>query len=137
MSEQQLDAPRRIVVGVDGSEPSKAALRWAVPIAEASSARIEAVIAWDYPSTFARSPRRSEHRLQPPVDSLEPSQRTYEGIGRSNSSELPGPRGSRNTAGRLSPGTDLNSSRPRTFARQKEKVTPTTPKQPRNPKTST
>jgi nucleotide-binding universal stress UspA family protein len=52
MSEQQLDAPKRIVVGVDGSEPSKAALRWAVPIAEASGARIEAVIAWDYPSTF-------------------------------------------------------------------------------------
>jgi nucleotide-binding universal stress UspA family protein len=34
MSEQQLDAPKRIVVGVDGSEPSKAALRWAVPIAQ-------------------------------------------------------------------------------------------------------
>ena len=53
MSGQLPDAPRRIVVGVDGSEPSKAALRWSVPIAAALGARIEAVIAWEYPSTFA------------------------------------------------------------------------------------
>lgn len=46
MSGQPPDAPRRIVVGVDGSEPSKAALRWSVPIAAALGARIEAVIAW-------------------------------------------------------------------------------------------
>jgi nucleotide-binding universal stress UspA family protein len=53
MSEQQLDASERIVVGVDGSESSKAALRWAARIASAIGARIEAVIAWDYPSGFA------------------------------------------------------------------------------------
>ncbi len=37
---------RRIVVGVDGSEPSQAALRWSLAEAEQRAARVEAVIAW-------------------------------------------------------------------------------------------
>ncbi|MEW6153195.1 MAG: universal stress protein [Actinomycetota bacterium] len=40
----------RIVVGVDGSEPSGAALRWAVSEAELRGASVEAVLAWRYPS---------------------------------------------------------------------------------------
>jgi nucleotide-binding universal stress UspA family protein len=36
----------RIVVGVDGSEPSKDALRWASFMAEATGSAIEAVAAW-------------------------------------------------------------------------------------------
>jgi nucleotide-binding universal stress UspA family protein len=40
---------RRIVVGVDGSESSKAALTWAVHQAELTGASVEAVIAWHYP----------------------------------------------------------------------------------------
>jgi nucleotide-binding universal stress UspA family protein len=47
MSEQQLE--RRIVVGVDGSPSSKAALAWAVRQAELAGASVEAVIAWRYP----------------------------------------------------------------------------------------
>lgn len=39
----------RIVVGVDGSPSSKAALAWAVEQAELTSASVEAVIAWHYP----------------------------------------------------------------------------------------
>jgi nucleotide-binding universal stress UspA family protein len=39
----------RIVVGVDGSEPSKQALRWARRMAAGAGARLEAVIAWQYP----------------------------------------------------------------------------------------
>ncbi len=39
----------RIVAGVDGSEPSLAALRWAVRQAELIGATVEAVIAWHYP----------------------------------------------------------------------------------------
>lgn len=42
----------RIVVGVDGSEPSKAALRWAARLAPAIGATIEAVIAWEFPTNF-------------------------------------------------------------------------------------
>ena len=39
----------RIVVGVDGSDPSRQALRWAQRLAAGAGARIEAVIAWQYP----------------------------------------------------------------------------------------
>jgi len=40
----------RIVVGVDGSEPSKAAFRWAVRQAELTGAVVDAVIAWEFPA---------------------------------------------------------------------------------------
>jgi len=43
---------QRIVVGVDGSDRSKAALRWAVRQAELTGSSVDAVIAWQYPSTF-------------------------------------------------------------------------------------
>jgi nucleotide-binding universal stress UspA family protein len=39
----------KIVVGVDGSESSKDALRWALRQAELSGSHVEAVIAWQYP----------------------------------------------------------------------------------------
>ncbi len=39
----------RIVVGVDGSEQSKAALRWAVAQAELTGGVVEAVFAWQNP----------------------------------------------------------------------------------------
>ena len=42
----------RVVVGVDGSESSQAALCWAVHIAPAIDADVEAVIAWDYPPAY-------------------------------------------------------------------------------------
>jgi len=41
---------RRIVVGVDGSPSSKAALAWAVGQARLTGDSIEAVIAWHYPA---------------------------------------------------------------------------------------
>jgi nucleotide-binding universal stress UspA family protein len=44
------DVRPRIVVGVDGSDPSKLALRWAARIAAAENARIEAVMAWQMPT---------------------------------------------------------------------------------------
>jgi nucleotide-binding universal stress UspA family protein len=57
MSEQQQPlADHRIVVGVDGSESSKAALAWAVEQAKLTSATVEAVIAWHYPVAFAGVP---------------------------------------------------------------------------------
>ncbi|REE98692.1 universal stress protein [Thermomonospora umbrina] len=42
----------RIVVGVDGSDESKAALRWAARQAEATGAWLEPITAWDIPVTF-------------------------------------------------------------------------------------
>jgi nucleotide-binding universal stress UspA family protein len=47
---QTTDARPRIVVGVDGSDPSKLALRWAARIAAAENARLEAVMAWQLPT---------------------------------------------------------------------------------------
>ena len=41
-----------IVVGVDGSEPSRAALRWALTEGRLRSARVEAVHAWDVPMIY-------------------------------------------------------------------------------------
>jgi nucleotide-binding universal stress UspA family protein len=52
MSEQGTTT-RRIVVGVDGSESSKQALRWAARLAAADGSRIEAITAWDYPQAYS------------------------------------------------------------------------------------
>ncbi|MER5476438.1 universal stress protein [Streptomyces sp. NPDC002734] len=41
--------PGRVVVGVDGSDPSRAALRWAVRYAERTGGTMEALNAWDFP----------------------------------------------------------------------------------------
>jgi nucleotide-binding universal stress UspA family protein len=41
----------RIVVGVDGSENSLVALRWALDEAQRSHATVQAVITWHYPYT--------------------------------------------------------------------------------------
>ena len=46
---ESVGVARRVVVGVDGSEPSKAALRWARVMAEATNSTLDAVIAWEYP----------------------------------------------------------------------------------------
>lgn len=48
MSDSGKDA-ERIVVGVDGSDASKAALRWAVGQGQASGAVVEALAAWEQP----------------------------------------------------------------------------------------
>jgi nucleotide-binding universal stress UspA family protein len=47
---------KRIVVGVDGSDSSRAALRWAMQHAKVSGARVEAVIAWRHPTTYDWEP---------------------------------------------------------------------------------
>ncbi|MER8105157.1 universal stress protein [Kitasatospora sp. NPDC094016] len=45
---------RRIVVGVDGSRPSRAALRWALGEARLTGAVVEAVTSWDEPGVYGR-----------------------------------------------------------------------------------
>ena len=42
----------RIVVGVDGSRHSQQALRWGAYFAAIFGARLEAVIAWEFPSSY-------------------------------------------------------------------------------------
>jgi nucleotide-binding universal stress UspA family protein len=47
---------RRIVVGIDGSEPSKQALRWAIGQARATEATLDVVTAWEYPTGYGWGP---------------------------------------------------------------------------------
>lgn len=51
MTIEQGEHEHRIVVGVDGSGPSKAALAWAVRQARLTGAVVDAVIAWEIPLT--------------------------------------------------------------------------------------
>ena len=44
---------RRIVVGIDGSESSMQALRWALRQATATGATVQAVGSWEWPATAA------------------------------------------------------------------------------------
>jgi nucleotide-binding universal stress UspA family protein len=43
---------RKIVVGVDGSDSSVLALRWAAHYGAVLAARLEVVMAWEYPASF-------------------------------------------------------------------------------------
>ncbi len=56
MSGSSGDARARIVVGVDGSEGSGQALRWAARQAGFTGAVVEAVIAWELPAFFGWAP---------------------------------------------------------------------------------
>jgi nucleotide-binding universal stress UspA family protein len=44
---------RKIVVGVDGSESSKCALRWALKQAALSGATVHAVTSWEFPAFYS------------------------------------------------------------------------------------
>lgn len=45
-----------VVVGVDGSQASKDALRWAAKQAQLTGAEVHAVIAWRWPTTYGWAP---------------------------------------------------------------------------------
>jgi len=53
MPAQESPVQPRIVVGIDGSESSASALRWAVRQAGLTGAAVDAVIAWHYPDLAA------------------------------------------------------------------------------------
>jgi nucleotide-binding universal stress UspA family protein len=46
----------RIVVGIDGSQSSRAALEWAADQARKTGTPLAAVAAWDYPASYGWSP---------------------------------------------------------------------------------
>jgi len=52
MASQVSSPGARIVVGVDGSEQSRLALVWALRLAEATGASIDAVISWHFPASL-------------------------------------------------------------------------------------
>ena len=47
---------RRIVVGVDGSGSSKAALRWAIRQGKLTGSSVEVVTTWHYPAAYGLAP---------------------------------------------------------------------------------
>jgi nucleotide-binding universal stress UspA family protein len=49
VTSQERESPQRFVVGVDGSEESRAALQWSVDEAVVHGARLEVVCAWEHP----------------------------------------------------------------------------------------
>jgi nucleotide-binding universal stress UspA family protein len=51
-----MSEPARIVVGVDGSENAKEALRWAAKQAGYTGANLDIVAAWEYPATYGWVP---------------------------------------------------------------------------------
>jgi nucleotide-binding universal stress UspA family protein len=56
MAEANTQPGRFIVVGVDGSEASVEALRWAIDQARATGARLVVIAAWEVPWTIMFSP---------------------------------------------------------------------------------
>ncbi|MFD5464516.1 universal stress protein [Kitasatospora sp. NPDC127059] len=83
----------RIVVGVDGSAPARAAARWAARLAGLTGGPLEAVAVWDFPCLFG------EHGLVPPaLDGFEPERRAAE-ILAETAADCAGPLCRRLTAG--------------------------------------
>ena len=58
------DHEHRIVVGVDGSESSKGALRWAIQQAKLIGASVDAVTAWRYPTGYGWAPAIGEYDFE-------------------------------------------------------------------------
>ena len=56
MSSQRPAGAGVVVVGVDGSEGSKDALRWALGYARLAGASVHALTAWQYPPSYAWAP---------------------------------------------------------------------------------
>ncbi|MGX6607001.1 universal stress protein [Micromonosporaceae bacterium Da 78-11] len=52
MTEQLVDSTRRIIVGVDGSQGSKTALKWAMRQAGLTGATVEAIATWQDPAQY-------------------------------------------------------------------------------------
>jgi nucleotide-binding universal stress UspA family protein len=63
MTGQATDNTRRITVGVDGSQGSKTALKWAMDQARLTGATIEAVITWPDPVVYGYT-----YAWMPPLD---------------------------------------------------------------------
>lgn len=68
--------PRELLVGIDGSDPSRAALAWAGAVARAFDAKVVLASAWQYPSTAVFPTAKAD--LQGPDQVDKQVQRTLE-----------------------------------------------------------
>ncbi|MCM2430088.1 universal stress protein [Streptomyces sp. RKAG337] len=55
MPQQTPEPARRVVVGIDGSECSKSALKWAMTYARLTGSSVEAITTWQNPDTYVYS----------------------------------------------------------------------------------
>jgi len=60
----------RVVVGVDGSEQSKLALRWGARICAMSGSQLEAIIAWQYPISYGMAAASVQYDPESEMDKL-------------------------------------------------------------------
>ena len=84
MSSTGAQAAPRIVVGIDGSAGSLAALDWAVRQAESTGSTLEAVTSWEWPSSYGMAFSYVPSNYDPAVDAqkilddaLEPVRRAH------------------------------------------------------------
>ena len=50
------EEPRKIVVGIDGSDSSIRALEWAANQAESTGSQLEVITTWEWPTTYGWAP---------------------------------------------------------------------------------
>lgn len=87
----QTDETGRIVVGVDGSQPSLNALEWAARQAEFTGATLEAVTTWEWPSSYGWTPPWPED-WNPGTDAQKVLDEALERVRRSHPSIAVNPR---------------------------------------------
>ena len=68
MIEVQPSSAGRIVVGVDGSQPSIDALHWAARVGSALGLEIDAITAWAYPTGYGMAGGNSDYRPDTDAD---------------------------------------------------------------------
>ena len=56
MTDIEEEPPHRIVVGIDGSDSSIAALGWAAKQAELTGSRLQVIVTWEWPADFGWAP---------------------------------------------------------------------------------
>ncbi|WP_205323792.1 universal stress protein [Glycomyces sp. YM15] len=78
---------KRIVVGVDGSAPSKEALAWAMEHAEESGSSVLAVLAWHIPANYGTAAM-----VLPAAEFADEARRELEKITDESAAERPGVR---------------------------------------------
>jgi nucleotide-binding universal stress UspA family protein len=69
-----------VVVGVDGSEPSKDALRWAIRYARATGATVRAMTVWHFPASFGWGPVTAIPEMDPEADARAALKATVEAV---------------------------------------------------------
>jgi len=80
MTRQHVAGGGVVVVGVDGSEASKDALRWAIRYARMADATVRAVTVWHFPASFGWAPIQVIPQMDPEGDTRRALKETIEQV---------------------------------------------------------